>query len=347
MQIEKLKQFFSRSKADPYQLMPFLPISGFLVPILWLYFLEPTSFELLWKGRTFELIFIWLIALELILSWEILQKNKLKKVKSAKGVLLIFSLTLPTVYILASFYGGLNTAITNWAAQNDISWDSSMPLSIEYLAFTIMFCVITLLTHGKKGLKTLAIPALFMGLVGFIYTIDNVFPYGQFTPFQLFVPTTAFLAAQLLNIMGYTTILGNTALEMPTLQVTGAEGTAKFAIAWPCAGIESLLIFTVVVLLFLKRLPISWKAKAGFFIFGAMVTYFINIFRIVNIFLIGMTHGSNSHEVQMFHFYHGPLYAITWIVLYPLIIILALSLWQKHKKTKKVDLALGNLNLHS
>ena len=106
---------------------------------------------------------------------------------------------------------------------------------------------------GKKGLAGFALPALFVGLVGVLYTIDNVFPYGQFTPFQLLVPTTATLASGILSLMGNTAVLGTEiGTGMPTLQVTGALGTAKFAIAWPCAGIESLLIFTAVALLFLK-----------------------------------------------------------------------------------------------
>ena len=57
-------------------------------------------------------------------------------------------------------------------------------------------------------------------------------------------------------------------------------GTAKFAIAWPCAGIESLLIFTAVALLFLQRMPMSWKAKIGYFAVGAGITYFINVFEL-------------------------------------------------------------------
>jgi len=123
---------------------------------------------------------------------------------------------------------------------------------------------------------------------------------------------------------------------MPTLQATGPLGTAKFAIAWPCAGIESLLIFTAVVLLFLQQMTISWKAKAGYFIVGAAVTYFINVFRIVTIFNLGMQYGINSNQVQAFHFYYGPLYAIAWIVSYPLIILISQGLWRKNKITKSI-----------
>ena len=174
-----------------------------------------------------------------------------------------------------------------------------------------------------------------MGLIGVLYTIDNVFPYGQFTPFQLLVPTTAALAAGVLGLMGNTVVAGtDISTSMPTLKVAGPLGTAKFAIAWPCAGIESLLIFTAVALLFLKRMNISWKAKIGYFAFGAAVTYFINVLRITEIFTIGMQFGVDSRQVQDFHFYYGPLYAMAWIVSYPLIILLSQGLWRKIKTRK-------------
>ena len=114
----------------------------------------------------------------------------------------------------------------------------------------------------------------------------------------------------------------------------GTVGAAKFAIAWPCAGIESFLIFSAVVLLFLQQMPISWKAKVGYFMVGAAVTYFINVMRIVTIFNIGMQYGVDSNQVQMFHFYYGPLYAIAWIVSYPLIILVSQGLWRKLKTGK-------------
>jgi thaumarchaeosortase len=318
------------------KIVPFLPLLAFSVAFLLLYFLDAASFELMWKGRTFELFFIWLIALELILGYGSLPKSKVILASKTRLTLFAVSLALPTLYVTASFYGGLNSAITNISTQNNVQWATSMPLSIEYLAFALFFCVTLFLGFGKRGLTTFAIPAFFAALIGALYTIDNIFPYGQFTPFQIFVPTAASIAQAIFNLMGYTTNLDNS--QTPTLQVSGAAGTAQFQIAWPCAGIESLLIFTVVVLLFLKRMHISWKAKLGFFAIGAIVTYFINIFRIVNIFLIGMKYGENSSQVQLFHFYYGPLISMTWIVAFPLILILGLMVWQKHKTAKTANM---------
>ncbi len=321
--------------------MKLLPLLAFAVPFIWLYYLHPGSFELMWKGRTFQLFFVWLIALELILDWENLQQSKINRLFSARTIAFIAALTLPTVYVWVSNYLGLNAMITDVARQSGVQWWDLMALAIEYLIFAIFYCLIVLLPFGIKGLKTFSVPLFFLVAVGAIYTIDNLYPYGQFAPFQFLVPTTTTLAAAVLNLMGYNTILTTQTDPLqgtlPLLTATDPNNpmrSATFAVAWPCAGIESLLIFTVVTLLFLKRMSISWKAKIGYFAVGAAVTYFINILRIVAIFTIGMDYGVNSEQVQLFHFYYGPLYAIAWIVAYPLIILGSQSLWRKLKKSK-------------
>jgi thaumarchaeosortase len=325
-------------------LIKLLPLIAFAAPLVLLYFLNPTdpylklsvqdSFQLMWKGRTFQLFFIWLVALEFILSWESI-KLKISKQNKASALAFALVLLLPTLFVVSENYLGLNVAIANWAEQSGVIFSESMPLAIEYLVFSLLFCLTTFLSFGKKGLAGFALPALFVGLVGVLYTIDNVFPYGQFTPFQLLVPTTATLAAGILGLMGNTAALGTEiGTGMPTLQVTGALGAAKFAIAWPCAGIESLLIFTAVALLFLKRMNVSWKTKIGYFVFGAAVAYFINVLRIVSIFTIGMEFGVTSNQVQTFHFYYGPLYAMAWIISYPLIILASQGVWRKIKIRK-------------
>jgi len=326
----------------PINLLPLLAFAG---PLVLLYLLNPMdpflklsaqdSFQLMWKGRTFKLFFIWLVALEFILSWETI-KLKIGKHNKRRAFTFAVVLLLPTLYILSENYFGLNNALANWAMHSRIVFWNSMPLAIEYVVFSILFCLIIFLSFGKKGLTGFALPALFVGLIGVLYAIDNVFPYGQFTPFQLLVPTTATVAAAVLKLMGNTVVFGTDLLSsMPTLQVTGPLGTAKFAIAWPCAGIESLLIFTAVTFLFLKRINIPWKAKIAYFAFGSAITYFINVLRIVNLFNLGMAFGVNSNQVQEFHFYQGPLIAMAWIVSYPLIILASQGLLEKIK-TKKL-----------
>ena len=326
-------------KEHSKMLVLLLPLAAFAVAFLWSYLLQPQSFEFMWKGRTFQLFFVWLIALELILGWENLQASKLGKPVSARALLFVVSLLLPTVFVVVFNYSGGNTFVADFSRQNGVYWWTDMPIAVEYLVFAVLFSLTAFLSFGVKGLKSFSVPIFFLAIVGMIFVVDSVYPYDQFTPFQALVPATTVLAANTLGLMGYNTTLDLSHGALPQLTVIDPANPlnpATFAIAWPCAGIESLLIFTVTILLFLKRMPISWKAKAGYFAVGAVVTYFINILRIVSIYLVALSGG----DVTLFHSTYGPLYAIPWIVSYPLVILGTQSLWRRFTNRKKAEIAL-------
>lgn len=319
-------------KKNADKIMLLAPLVAFAVPLIWLHVLSPTSFDTMWKGRAFQLFFVWLILLELILGWEPLQKTKLNKPTKLRVTALLVALALPTIYVVISNYFGLNTAIFTVSKQSGIYWYKDMSTSIEYLAFAGFFTLMVFLIRSLNGLKSFSIPILFSTLIGIIFIIDSVYPNGEFTPFQFFVPATTMLAANMLGFMGYQTTLDLSNGNFPLLTVTNPNNPLNIAshtVAWPCAGIESLLIFTVVILLFLKRMPNSSQAKIGYFAVGAIVTYVINVFRIVGIFLYELGGGAPL----VFHESYGPLFPIIWIVLYPLIILGTQGLW--HRITNK------------
>jgi len=308
-------------------LMRCLPILAFVIPLSILYYLDPNSFQMTWEGRTYYLFFVWLMMLETILNWGEL-RPKILKLASLRTILFIMSLSLPTIYVIGSNYYGWNGAFLNFALSkiNPVyNISIYMPLSIEYLVFTMLFVAIVFAAYGVPSLRNYSITAVFIGLIGSIYTINNLYPYGLFTPFQILVPTTTALAAGFLNMMGYHTSISFAQSlaqgSMPILTV----GQVAYAIAWPCSGIDSLLIYSVTILLFLKSSAISWKQRIGYFIFSAVITYIINALRIATIFIIGV----NGGDTTTFHNYYGPLYSISWIISYPLLIIATRSLWTR------------------
>ena len=287
--------------------------------------MEPASFEATWKGRTYHLFFAWLILLETILNWENLQP--LLKLKTVRFVAFAIALSLPTTYVVLTNCYGFNAVILDLSRKTSIPWVDQMVLSYEYLVFTVFLAAIVLLEYGMRNLGNFAISTLFSGTIGAIYTIDNLYPFGRFAPFQLIVPTTTMLAANVLSLMGYSTTLGsitNPAYgSMPYLAIRDSLGRSTgFGVAWPCSGVESLLIYTVTILLFLKNSAIPWAHRIVYFTIGAVVTYVINVMRIVTIFLISInTGGGNTLPTQEFHNYYGQLYSIIWIISYPLLII--------------------------
>jgi exosortase/archaeosortase family protein len=285
-----------------------------------------------WKGRTYQLFFLWLFLLETILNWGETQARKISKVKSARTIAFIITLLTPAVYVIAANFYGLNCMIEDLAKQHNIPQANVMPLSTEYLVFAVLFVLIILLAYGINGLMGYSTSMFFLGIIGAVYTIDNIYPQGSFTPFQILVPTTAILAANVLNLMGYQTEWRGEYLGTPVLKAWNSKGKAEFGIAWPCSGIESLLIYTVTILLFLKKTPTPWKHKIIYFAIGAIVTYFINVFRIATIFMIAINDG--EHAALRFHDYYGQLYSVAWIISYPLIIIGSRALWGKIREWK-------------
>lgn len=325
-------------------LIKLLPIFSFIIPLIVLYYLYPSSFEATWKGRTYYLFFIWLVFLETILSWEELKTNKINKLRSIRTVGFTISLLLPTIYILAANFFGLNSVISHLYMQHMGPgyewWAYFIPLSIEYLVFGAMFAIIELITYGKKGLVDFSISASLLFAIGVIYIMDDLYPNGSFAPFQILVQPTATLAANFLNLIGYQTRFLNSVLpNVPRLEAWNSMGvTTYFDIGWPCAGIESLLLYTITILLFLKKSKIPQNHMVIYFILGAVVTYFINILRIVTIFVIDINAGGGyTIPAQRFHEYYGQLYSITWIISYPLLIIGSRALWRKSKSQKPKD----------
>lgn len=308
-----------------------IPVMAFMAPISILYYLYPASFNMTWKGRTYYMFFIWLLILETVLNWKKMETGW--KVKSPRTLILLGVSTLPTVYVVLSECMGLNASIISFFQKHSVEkpFVEMMPLAIEYLVFTVSLALIVLVGQGVETLPKYSISIFFLGILGLVYLVDNLYPYGKFTPFQMIVPTTTQLAANILNAMGFKTTISNilnpTYGSITILRVFDTQGKllAGFGVGWPCAGVDSLLLYSVTVLLFLKNSGLSLKTSVACFFIGAAVTYFINILRIVSIFLIAI----NGGDWGRFHDYYGPLFSITWITLYPLIILGGQQVWRK------------------
>lgn len=316
-----------------YALLFLLIYVSFTVPFVILYQLDAPSFNATWKGRTFYLFFLWLVILELVMDWEKLRSPKLKALGPAHMAVLAAVLLLPTVYVVAENFLGLEGMVVEFARQFNVPLSNLMPLAIEYLVFAGAFTAAVALAYGRDGLGIFSISAVFLGAVGTVYMIDNLYPYGRFAPLQIFVPPAVGLATGILNLLGYRTTLTQIVNDpvygsVPHLRVEDSIGRgAGFGIAWPCSGVQSLFIYTIVIALFLKRTPIRWRFRIAYFAFGAIVTYLINAMRIATIFIIAIDGG----DWGLFHDYYGELYSMTWIIAYPLIIIGSRLLWNKIK----------------
>lgn len=317
-----MKNPFTASTALHFSL-----ILAFLVPVGFLYYLFPESFVKTWKGRTFYMFFIWLIILETYLNWEKLNVEATLKLREWKTALFFLFLSFPTVFVFGLYPFGLESLIGNLMKGVSGAPAHYWSLSFEYIVFTLCFSMLLLLRYGIEGLKLFSISTAFIGVIGFIYLLDTIYPYGAFQPFQALVPVTAYCAAQLLNFMGYKTTMASGLYGTTRLKLYSASGTylVGYDIAWPCAGVHSLILYSLVILLFLKQLELSAFQKFVCYIVGAAVTFFLNILRIASIYLITVNYGRDAARV--FHNYYGELYVVLWTLAYPFLILGFQKLW--------------------
>jgi len=292
-------------------------------------------FDYTWKGRLFLLFFLWLFILEYLLNLEKLSKKDLEaKPRSRFKVLAIFICALiPLIYIFSVNFLGLDQTILNigemlrgdyWRTHSTywrLILEGDWPITLEYFVFTISFLATILLSYGKDGLKKFSITLALIAGISVIYLIDVLYPYGVFKPLQMLALPTAACAAALLDILGYTFALSfSPGLDSMPIIRTQAEGHAvSIGIAWPCAGVHSLFLYTLIILLLFKKSNISSFRKLLYFIVGAFGTYFVNILRIIVYFFIRVNEGLEA--AQTFHNVYGELLFVVWILLYILLII--------------------------
>jgi exosortase/archaeosortase family protein len=301
-------------------LIPF----SFIIMLLILYVIDPLSFQVTWKGRAFYLFFLWLFALEFILGTRNPKSKISLRTDMARILTGFFVLMIPTIYVVEFYLFGLNNTVVQFGNFLGAELSSDFPISLEYIIVAVSLFMGVLLLLDFEGIRQFSISLSFLGLVGVFYMIDTFRPFATASipnflsptlpqsgfSIQGFVPFISSIVAFVMQRVGY-------AVQMVVLQDGSVQMLVNgygFVIYWPCAGVYSLFIYTFVILLFLRGLPMSLRAKLGCFAIGAVGTFFVNILRIVSIIKIYITQGAAAGGV--FHNYYGELFFLAWIVFY-------------------------------
>ena len=234
-----------------------IPIS-FALPILILYVLDPHSFEIVWKGRAPLLLFLWFLLLELALGWK-----KLVDERSAWTWFRIAGVTVaataPTIYVVSAFFFGVKDNIWELGELLGATVLMQWPISFEYVLFTVFFVASVGLMWKIEGFKMFSISFFFIGATSFFNIIDTFYPEGTISVLQAFALFIASCVVRVLNWIGYNTQLAPYSYKgMPILH---HPGLPPLAIGWPCIGVQSLFIYTFVILLFLKGSPFTLQKE--------------------------------------------------------------------------------------
>ncbi len=288
-------------------------------------FNQKFMFDLTWKGRMFYLIFLVLLLFESRLGWNVILQNQRAFQNRFRIILMCIFAVIPFVYVLSVNFFGFDGMITNLGQALQIrDVNDHWPISVEYLILASLFIIIIWLTYGFVGLKSFSISLSFFVGVGIIYLVDTIWPFGTLELMELLAVPTAACATVLLDLLGYRVSLRFPFVStqeygsLPRIQVWNGGNSAIADIAWVCAGVHSLFFYTIIILIFFRRLSAPRERKIIYFLVGAAGTYFINILRIASYLIISVHYGSQVGWV--FHNSYGELYFFAWMLSYFVII---------------------------
>ncbi len=278
-------------------------------------------FERTWKGRMFYIFFIWIALVESIADWESITSS-LSTNHFASFLSLAFA-SVPMIYVLSFNYLGLDNIVLEFgklilrpeysSGQQSFFVTEHWPLSVEHILFALLFFLAFVCVYGRRVLRFFPVSFSIIGGIGVFYMIDTIFPYSLSAPLQTIAIPTAACAAVLAQSLGYMVVLNlywtNPAPQLMVIKTVDQRVSAS--IAWPCAGVQSLFIYLLVMLLFLRRSSMSDARKIVYFIAGAVGTFTVNVVRIVAYYVASLevspTMGSQIHDV------YGELFFLGWL----------------------------------
>lgn len=303
-------------------------------PIVFTIAAYPDTFGLAWnEGRGGFLFAMAFIAAELIGVRITVAKSRLY---------IVLALAVLTIAYFISLSFGLRQAIQSAAPSFNVAlvdswiwmWDA-----IVMAAFTFSSLVVL---YGRKWHKIAPAGAIFLaGTAAFLAT-DAFFPYDTLGPLQFIVPIYLQIDQALINFIDDTVMnigpanpesQGSPATARGNLLIlNGLHGPFALQVFWPSAGVDSMIIFTLVMLALLLKIDIPRKKKIMYFIIGAFGTAAVNVVRIIALSLYALIVTTNVSEWEAFHSVAGMIMFLPWLGVY-----LAIVMYTEGKIRKRLQ----------
>ncbi len=283
------------------------------IPVLVLFALAPDTFELSWagfgklgRGGLFFVLFF--LAFEL---WDFRKDHK-PRLNRPYLIAAIIVLGLGLVYfgglgVLPVFTAMIYSVGKTLGASGQVS--NSWLMASDYFVMALYLLVLSIVLFGVKAVRGVITPIILsIGMLIF-YLLDAFFPYGSIGPLQFWansiVASVGFLAWLVgLPIYGFSNLL----------TINGVHGFFRLAVYWPSVGVQSMLIYSLVMILLAAKLDSPLKRKVIYATIGVLGTIFLNVIRIFTIAYYGFAYAYTGQELDAFHNSIGEILFPIWIV---------------------------------
>mgnify|MGYP001087848802 CR=1 FL=1 len=282
----------------------------FVIPLFALLLIDPNHFILGWNegaGGGFLFAFIFLM-----LEWYDVRRLLRLKITGKRLAVLVASATMIVIYFVAVYALGQSDLVTHAGAQlgyvstpQTLSWMRVW----DYVLYAIYILTVIALSLGISRLRDFPTPIVFLLGMAFILLLDATFPYGSVQSLQILMQPILAVTVLMLRAVGVKVDL----VGCESLAVWGQKGFLFINMYWQCAGILSMTIYLLVIVILMVKLQTSVRRKLVYAALGAVGTFFVNIVRIFLIIYYGAFIDVN---LRMFHESVGEVLFTIWIVIY-------------------------------
>jgi thaumarchaeosortase len=290
------------------------------IPVLLLFALAPGTFELSWAGfgklgRGGLFIILFFLAFEL---WDF-RKTAKPRLDRRHVTVTVAILALGLFYFgaagAASWFTDLIYSVGKaLGAAGEVS--NSWLMATDYSAMTVYLIALSIVLFAVRAIRAIITPiVLSIGMVIF-YLLDAFFPYGSIGPLQFWANFIVAAVGILSKIFGLP-IYGFSNL----LTINGTHGFFRLAVYWPSVGVQSMLIYSLVMILLAAKLDSPPRRKVIYASIGVIGTIFLNVVRIFIIAYYGYAYAYTGQELDAFHNSIGEILFPIWIVAFLAIVL--------------------------
>jgi thaumarchaeosortase len=304
------------------------------IPVIMLFILAPNTFELSWagfgklgRGGLFFVLFF--------LGFEILDFRNAAHLRLTRGRKIAASVAviLALVYFVAvgvdqSFVNLVYSLGKILGAAGEVS--NSWLMSMDYLILTLYMAALAIILFNLRALKAIVTPiVLGLGMLAF-YLLDAFFPYGEIGPLQFWANFIVAGVALLSKLFGLP-IYG----LQNYLTIAGTKGFFRLAVYWPSVGVQSMIIYSLVMIVVAAKLDAPLKRKLTYVVVGVAGTIFLNVIRIFAIAYYGYAYATTGQQLDAFHNSIGEILFPIWIAIFLVIVLQIENMIAARKEPKE------------
>jgi len=286
----------------------------FTIPIAALFLIDSNHFILGWnEGAGGGLVFAFVF---LTMEWYDARRLLDFRLDARRLLGIAASASIIVAYFVAVYALGQTRLVAEFGAKfgyistpQILSWTRMW----DYILYALFILSVVAFSFGVFKIKYFPTPLVFLSGMAFILLLDATFPYGSMESLQVLMQPILAATVFLLRAAGVRVDL----VGFDSLAVWGQKGFLFINMYWQCAGILSMTIYLLVIIILMVKLDTTVTRKLVFATLGAIGTFLVNIIRIFLIIYYGAVIDVN---LRMFHESIGEVLFTVWIVIYLLTI---------------------------